>query len=70
MRVLLSDRDRHRASDCVAVVGGAVGLLMILMKVLPVVPGHFNRYEWLALGIWIALGATVSASSQRVAPAS
>jgi hypothetical protein len=21
------------------------------------VPGHFDRYEWLALGIWIALGA-------------
>ena len=33
---------------------------MILMKVVPFVPGHFSIYEWLALGIWIALGAIVS----------
>ena len=30
---------------------------MILMKVIPFVPGHFSPYEWLALGIWIVLGA-------------
>jgi hypothetical protein len=30
---------------------------MALMKVIPLVPGHFTVYEWLALGIWIALGA-------------
>jgi APA family basic amino acid/polyamine antiporter len=44
---------------CIAVVGGAVGLTMILMKVLPGVPGHFSRYEWLALGVWVALGAVL-----------
>jgi len=27
------------------------------MKVVPFVPGHFSIYEWLALGIWIVLGA-------------
>jgi len=26
--------------------------MMILMKALPVVPGHFTGYEWLALAIW------------------
>jgi hypothetical protein len=26
------------------------------MKVLPAVPGHFSRYEWFALGVWVALG--------------
>jgi APA family basic amino acid/polyamine antiporter len=41
----------------VAALGIAVGLLMILMKVVPAVPGHFSVYEWLALAIWIALGA-------------
>jgi amino acid transporter len=41
----------------VAAVGALVGLLMILMKVVPFVPGHFSIYEWLALGIWIVLGA-------------
>jgi hypothetical protein len=29
---------------------------MILMKVLPSIPGHFSGYEWLALGIWLTLG--------------
>jgi hypothetical protein len=44
----------------VAALGALVGLLMILMKVVPFVPGHFNAYEWLALGIWLALGALLA----------
>jgi amino acid transporter len=40
----------------VAAVGVTVGLLMILMKVVPGIPGHFSGYEWLALGVWSALG--------------
>jgi len=40
----------------VAAVGFTVGLLMILMKVVPGIPGHFSGYEWLALGVWSALG--------------
>lgn len=51
-RIVRDTRER-----VVAVVGCGVGLGMILMKVLPGVPGHFDRYEWLALGIWIALGS-------------
>lgn len=53
---------------CVAVFGSAVGLMMILMKVLPAIPGHFDRNEWLALAIWIALGATLL-QRQRVSEA-
>jgi hypothetical protein len=30
---------------------------MLLMKIVPAIPGHFTMYEWLALAIWIALGA-------------
>jgi hypothetical protein len=30
---------------------------MMLMKVVPAVPGHFTVHEWLALGVWIAIGA-------------
>ena len=41
----------------VAVFALLVGAGMTLMKVLPTVPGHFTIYEWLALAIWIALGA-------------
>jgi basic amino acid/polyamine antiporter, APA family len=41
----------------VVVFGLLVGVVMLLMKVVPLVPGHFTVYEWLALGIWIVLGA-------------
>jgi basic amino acid/polyamine antiporter, APA family len=41
----------------VAAFGLLVASAMLLMKVIPVIPGHFTMYEWLALGIWILLGA-------------
>ena len=47
-----------------AVVGSASGLMMILMKVLPAVPGHFDRYEWLALGIWVCIGYSATAKKK------
>ena len=40
----------------VALFGLLVGLGMILMKIVPGVPGHFTIYEWLALGVWILVG--------------
>jgi APA family basic amino acid/polyamine antiporter len=43
----------------IAVVGLLVGIAMILMKIVPLVPGHFTVYEWLALGTWILIGALV-----------
>jgi hypothetical protein len=39
-----------------AVFGIVVTLLLLTMKVLPMVPGHFSRYEWAALALWILLG--------------
>jgi hypothetical protein len=41
----------------VAAFGLLIAVAMLLMKVVPGIPGHFTAYEWLALGIWIALGA-------------
>lgn len=41
----------------VAIVGLFVGVAMALMKIVPGVPGHFTAYEWLALAVWVALGA-------------
>jgi len=29
------------------------------------VPGHFTRHEWLALGIWAALGIVTRASREK-----
>ena len=43
----------------VTALGIAVSLLLFLMKVLPVIPGHFSRAEWIAFGIWVALGAAL-----------
>jgi basic amino acid/polyamine antiporter, APA family len=44
----------------IAAVGVIVGLLMILMKIVPGIPGHFSGYEWLALGIWAIIGISLN----------
>jgi len=43
----------------VAAAGVTITGLMILMKVVPAVPGHFTGYEWLSLAVWVALGAVL-----------
>ncbi|HXM93031.1 MAG TPA: APC family permease [Candidatus Dormibacteraeota bacterium] len=40
----------------VTALGISVSLLLLLMKLLPVFPGHFSPAEWAALGIWLTLG--------------
>lgn len=40
----------------VAATGIVVSLLLVLMKWLPGVPGHFTLAEWIALGVWLSLG--------------
>jgi basic amino acid/polyamine antiporter, APA family len=37
--------------------GLLVAAAMVVMKLIPSVPGHFTYYEWLTLAIWIVLGA-------------
>jgi amino acid transporter len=49
----------------VAWFGLAIGIAMALMKVIPLVPGHFTAYEWLALGIWIALGGAAAMAGKE-----
>ncbi len=41
----------------IAWLGLLVASAMLLMKIVPAIPGHFTVAECLALGIWIALGA-------------
>jgi basic amino acid/polyamine antiporter, APA family len=48
-----------------AVFGLLVTILMVLVKVVPIVPGHFTRHEWIALAIWAALGAFLRVSTRR-----
>jgi APA family basic amino acid/polyamine antiporter len=42
-----------------AAFGVLVTSLMILVKVFPIVPGHFTLYEWIALAMWVILGLLV-----------
>jgi basic amino acid/polyamine antiporter, APA family len=42
-----------------ASLGLLVAVALIAMKVLPVVPGHFTRAEWMALVLWLAIGAVM-----------
>ena len=42
-----------------------VATALVLMKIVPLVPGHFTMYEWIALGIWIVLGGAVSVAGRR-----
>ena len=52
----------------IALVAVALCILMILMKIVPAVPGHFTTYEWLALTVWILAGITLK-RRQQAAPA-
>jgi len=36
--------------------GGVVSFGIVLMKVVPVIPGSFTRAEWIVLAGWCALG--------------
>ena len=40
----------------VAGLGSVVSLLLVLMKWIPAVPGHFTLAEWISLVAWIVLG--------------
>jgi amino acid transporter len=47
---------RERALAAMGVLAGA-GL--VVMKLAPAVPGHFTRWEFAALGVWLLLGAVL-----------
>ena len=39
--------------------GVAVAIMLIIIKVVPGIPGSFGRYEYLSLGAWAALGVVL-----------
>ena len=47
--------------------GVLVSLTFVLMKVLPVIPGHFTRAEWIAFGTWVVLGGALHWGRSKVA---
>ena len=42
-----------------AIFGLLVTSAMVFVKLVPLVPGHFTRYEWLALLLWAGVGAWI-----------
>ena len=56
------------AGRAAAIFGISVTSLMILVKVIPIVPGHFTEYEWIALAAWIAAGALMRMSGTSKQP--
>jgi APA family basic amino acid/polyamine antiporter len=54
----------------VAAAGGIACVGMILMKLVPIVPGHFTGYEWLTLSIWSAVGLGLGWWERRAGSAS
>jgi amino acid transporter len=43
----------------IAFVGEGVALCLIAMKAVPLIPGHFTQYEWMAFAFWLGLGLMV-----------
>jgi basic amino acid/polyamine antiporter, APA family len=48
--------ERALTQRLLAALGASVSLLLVLMKWLPAIPGHFTSAEWIALAVWLALG--------------
>ncbi|MBZ5496528.1 MAG: APC family permease [Acidobacteriia bacterium] len=48
---------QKRREIAIAGAGGVVAIALLLLKLLPFVPGSFRLWEYLSLGSWIALGA-------------
>jgi amino acid transporter len=51
----------------IAMLGVVLCIFMVLMKIVPAIPGHFTAYEWLALAAWILLGTALHRREQASA---
>jgi amino acid transporter len=51
--------ERNLRSRVLTSLGILVAFVLLLMKLVPALPGHFSRAEWLALAIWLSLGAAL-----------
>jgi amino acid transporter len=53
------------AERAATVFGMLMTALMVLVKIVPIVPGHFTKYEWMAVGVWAVIGAAMRMSGSR-----
>jgi uncharacterized protein (DUF983 family) len=52
-----------RAARAAAAFGLCITTLMIVVKLIPLIPGHFSLPEWVSLAIWLALGIIIHRSA-------
>jgi basic amino acid/polyamine antiporter, APA family len=52
----------------ISAVGMLVSLVLLLMKVLPGIPGHFSLAEWIALGVWLVIGLILHSAARPQDP--
>jgi amino acid transporter len=58
--------ERTLRSRALTSLGILVAALLLVMKLVPAFPGHFTQAEWVALAIWLALGASLHLRSSRL----
>jgi amino acid transporter len=51
--------ERNFRSRTITLFGILVAFLLLIMKLIPAFPGHFTQAEWIALAVWLALGASL-----------
>jgi amino acid transporter len=51
--------ERSLRARLLTLLGIFVAALLLTMKLLPAFPGHFTQAEWLALAIWLVIGAAL-----------
>jgi amino acid transporter len=62
--------ERDPRSRLLTSLGILVAALLLVMKLVPALPGHFSRAEWVALSVWLVLGASLHLRSPNARPAS
>ncbi len=61
-------RMKPSGKESIAVaVGLTVTAVLVLMKVVPAIPGHFTVYEWIAMAAWSALGLALHRGARQPA---
>ena len=61
--IALVRRSGERGGTAIAGTGAVVSVAIVLMKVIPAVPGSFRWPEWLVLGSWCGLGLLLRRSA-------
>jgi amino acid transporter len=57
--------ERNPRMRMVTALGIVVALLLLVMKLSPIFPGHFSQAEWVALAIWLVFGTSLHLRSAR-----